>query len=1398
MPDDWPGLLPVKAKGQSDDWPGLTTPSSRATGNPGPASARPAARGAITGQQVPSGSVGGAGVGVSMDLPDISTPAGQKAKGIYRKAQTDEFTKRLADQWAEARRVKNREQAMAENIASEGKNDYGAMLTDLAHRAVRTFHAGVTTPITTGHLGNPTEESSYLFPQSMQNAQDAGPGLWPAVGRFANDLPTMGAMAFALKHPGTTIPGGQGIPAAQGGAQILDQFGAGVKEKVDKGDYGGAAFDLGLVGAGAALHGGVKTPDFLTRLKEGKSPKAPVEPTTPTEPNSVQAEFDNLLKAPVKATAKTIAKPKPTTTTRKAASGKTTVEGGPEAQAAASEVPTIAAKSKIPSKPAKTSTVSTKPDAVSAVEPIPVDAYPAAEKALIAAHDGGLISEGKGVGAVQSALKVGLPEATRMVDRFWVENAGRKPGGVAEYGASQTKTEVVPEKPKGAAVAKPTVPQIIKPKATAKAPSVVEPTSAPSSVPDILDGMDSVFVRRDTPAFAKLEKAGAEVASKMDAGGKPVSHPDMTPEQMKEFQSAYKANKKVQAAPPAVRSLADIAAERAGKAAQRKALIEQGKVKPLTAPQKAASDGLLREMKALDAEAASHPDTAKPAPDSTTVKPKSKGGRLFSGPGALFDNPDNEPLLQSDKAKAVAGKVSDAISGMMEAAKGTGRFHTSYTQGSKDVGNSVNKLAVIHDVAMAESEFAKRNVMGKLSDAQKDDLGRLIVSERLKATNPSHSQVLDPSEQSRIMSDPTILEAARTFASDVVPRVRDVSIGAGVKESSTKGKGPLFAHLVPVTEKSPITGESPRASVASRLRQKKSGFAQKATGTAEEYSTDLGHIIDVSFGRDMPKAALRDVYAKLKLAGLMKKTAEPGYKAIEIQQVPIAGKPGVYRTIKAWVPEGIATDIEDARNIGKLSPSRTEKVMQSYQRFTTGMALTGNPFEVAGHMHRQLSVLSKMPAENAHPLMRVAEPVLNMVTGGANLGTKGGSMARVMSRDWSTPEMQQLGRDIMESGGGTSRAFKKYTVSKIPGVGNVQSYVHDFLFGIPKGKGMGGWDMRVRGELEMIRRAVEKNKDPQRTRDFLNQVGQYTDKPSKSIDRLKWFNPFLASQLPMRVTEIKQGLGFTGLKPGTPTKAMATHFESVMRGGGSAIVGLFLANRYLSGHGDMDKGHWPTENRPGHEWDLDLGNGEYLKGSQMEPDAWRALNTVGIPGVIREKRLMGKGIPALDIGAQTGLQSLTGPLNVGQQIMEGSPAANVPLRMAGIAPYLTKKAGSRHLTLMDTGQIPPKGRSQLAENTIDALKSLNPLFEYIPTGGEDKSPGVPSWLAPLKRRYISSPSPGNTNTDKAIALKGAIKEKTADMLHQALQKARSGKANPPLPEWAKEYNRRSRQINVDR
>lgn len=668
------------------------------------------------------------------------------------------------------------------------------------------------------------------------------------------------------------------------------------------------------------------------------------------------------------------------------------------------------------------------------------------------------------------------------------------------------------------------------------------------------------------------------------------------------------------------------------------------------------------------------------------------------------------------KGGAGTGLAAGAVA---SEARGTGRFSASYEAAGRETGNAVNRLAVARDIASYEALQAKRNVFRGLTPKQISDLGDFLISERLKGYNPLHPQVLSDAESLRIASDPAIQRALKVHAQQVAPSILKARIDAGMNPNSAIGKSPYFVSLIS-DEHTTAPGGGPSASIASRLRRQRTRFANPASGTGEHYETDLGKIYDTSFHEVLPKAALRDVYKALAKEGKVSMEHKEGYKAIETDKIP-TDKPGEYRVVQRYVPEPVARDIEDARNIGSLAPDKAENFLHKTQRFFTGLALTGNPGEMLGHIHRQLTALAKTPPANASILSRIAEPAINAFSFGANLGTKGGALARLVQDDMSTPANQAIMRDIFNAGGGTSRAFRQYVVSKIPGLGRVQESAHDLLFSVPEGKGIKGFDMRIRVALEKIRREVEGNTDPQRIRDFSNQVGQYTDKPAKIIELLKKFNPYLATQLPMRATEMRQLIGGSGLKGGSTGQKAVLQMETLLRGTASTVVGFVVGNRVLSGK-------WPWENDPGHELDLNTGQKDkqgkpiYIRGNKMEPGTERALATLSVPTLAKEATA--KAPDYLSAGEVGGANAM---LN----LAAGDPRTNFLSSLIGKAPYLTKQPG-KPIDVLSVASKPPKGRKQGTQNLIDAIRSLNPALQAIPTGAKENLRGqadLGNWLA---------------------------------------------------------------------
>jgi hypothetical protein len=316
----------------------------------------------------------------------------------------------------------------------------------------------------------------------------------------------------------------------------------------------------------------------------------------------------------------------------------------------------------------------------------------------------------------------------------------------------------------------------------------------------------------------------------------------------------------------------------------------------------------------------------------------------------------------------------------------------------------------------------------------------------------------------------------------------------------------------------------------------------------------------------------------------------------------------------------------------------------------------------------------------------------------------------------------------IDAGGGSARAFEEYQ-AKIPVLRQIQGATQKLLFGIPKGHGVGGWDLRMRVQLEKIRRAVEGNTDPQRIREFANQIGQYTKKPDWLIEAVKKVNPYAATTLPMRLTELKQAVGTSGLKYRSIGRSLVGRGETLLRGVGGTLLALSTANYLLSGR-------WPWENDKGHEFDLNTGvrdkDGKrvYVKLRALAPTLSRPVNTLSLPELSRES---GARRP------QYGAAATIGPFNQAASLLSGGPLGNALITAGtGYAPYLTRIPG-RGTNFLDLASG-EKGQDGLMNDravraAMAAMRGINPVGGAFEPHGSYRVEATPFG-------YIERPLPG--------------------------------------------------------
>jgi hypothetical protein len=637
-----------------------------------------------------------------------------------------------------------------------------------------------------------------------------------------------------------------------------------------------------------------------------------------------------------------------------------------------------------------------------------------------------------------------------------------------------------------------------------------------------------------------------------------------------------------------------------------------------------------------------------------------------ASPETGFEFTETGEPMQGEQIPAA---TEEPILEPLQPVPGSGKFRRSY-QVDKELGDLMESIGAAPESGALKGEIAARNLLDELSPEQEGDLGRYLVSRRLKTLNPDHPQILSDAEAQRIESDPAIANALETYKSDIKPDVEALRKRAGLTEEAAAGKEPEFISLIPTTDELlPGTGTPSQAALLSR----KTRFAKQASGMAKEYDTNLANILRESYAEAMRKARVNDLYAAAKRKGLT--------ESENFDDLP----PGIANDLRAATER----EIQPSGAIGKLG--------RAYQRLTTGLALTANPAELVNHMRRQLNILAAKP-----PVGRGAARLEALAP---YFGPKAGAFARTVMDNMSHPENQAILQDIFDAGGGSARSFNQYKTN-VPGIRQLQNATHQLLFGVPKGRGVGGWDLRMRVQLEKIRRAVEGNRDPQRIREFANQIGQYGSHPDWIVKGLRTVNPYAATTLPMRLTELKQAVGTSGLKSASAAASLGRRAETLLRGTGGTLLGLASANYLLSGK-------YPWENDPGHEFDLNTGtrtkDGKtlYVKLRAIAPELSRPVSTVSAPELSRERTAK---------HPQYVSAALTGPANQALSLV-GGPGQNAALTaMTGKVPYFVKRPGQGP-ELLDVARLKKgetqQGTSRGLRQIRAAVGGINPVGELL-------------------------------------------------------------------------------------
>ena len=709
---------------------------------------------------------------------------------------------------------------------------------------------------------------------------------------------------------------------------------------------------------------------------------------------------------------------------------------------------------------------------------------------------------------------------------------------------------------------------------------------------------------------------------------------------------------------------------------------------------------------------------------------------------------------------SVDKSAGDALNELV-ASNASGRTYAHYTAQFVREGLTPAEYDKFMDYAFdrrARQIEASKTEAQQTLDAQGTDLGKTVAPPPAQQTllhpderevNTAQIKKLSDQEIADIEAHPKIGQAILRWQAGPQNYVKGLRLFTTPRMKLAETEGDFFMSLIAKRDAdgNPLREDAPKSTtsgpIGARQRLKGSRFARQATGTAQEYSRDLGEILTHSVADDLRKANLKQFYKNV----LQARDADGNRLAYtsgfgrdipkqityngKVHDVGIVeydfgkGRKGA-RTLSIGMPKEIADDLADATI---RLPARNSAIEASQKLAGNATALQlMTPQELTRHSWRIISTASTVPPVGEAIATRLLENAVPY------LGPKIGHIYRMWNTDMTDPANVRVLQRVMEANAGSDRpfsdAFSKSLMAKVPGLGKLAHISHDFLFSLPEGKGVKGFDLRTRVLMEKVREAAEGNADPKRTREFLNQFGQYTNKPDDVVEKLRYLNPFAATALPIQLTEARQLIGGSGLVAKTFGQSALWRAETLWRGAVGTILTHSLLNYLLSGH-------WPWENKDGHKFDLEAGKDTdgkalYIGGSSFAPSVTRPLRTIGAGDVLDDlKRTGGSGKFTQDAARDVGR-------GIGNNVMQdlNSPVTNAMMVTAtGKTASITRKG--------DFLQVSDKANRHNQENQqVNNLKAgaggLNPVIKAVLHSPKGTVPDIksPFWHTVQDSEYV--------------------------------------------------------------
>jgi hypothetical protein len=393
-----------------------------------------------------------------------------------------------------------------------------------------------------------------------------------------------------------------------------------------------------------------------------------------------------------------------------------------------------------------------------------------------------------------------------------------------------------------------------------------------------------------------------------------------------------------------------------------------------------------------------------------------------------------------------------------------------------------------------------------------------------------------------------------------------------------------FAQHAEAPRQGPIQADvGPQAGVRGP-RAQKAGSANRATGTGEEYSTDLTRVLKLDATEKIRKGRNNDVLRAVSNAGRRLEPGEaprPGYRSIAFDdKAGIVGEDGVNRF--EVTPE-VHTAVTKYHT-GTQRPGAAYRGLRKASDFATRLQISGMPVEATSHANTEVSIVAKVPGEKGFVNKALAlnpVPLPYAVKGDGKFfggygpiignGSKMAAAREMNAIDFTHPDTRALESRLADIG--AMRIEQPH--------GGWMNSAHHWLFG-PEG-------VDARARLVLARRYLQRvpNASDAALREFVNgKVGNYIPQNAAELPNFmakgSILSPFARFQTARIPTAIKTTFGESGL-PAKNAGQKALDVAKVMyRGPLGLPIGAAAATYLLTGKKQSD-------NEAGHALDIRTG-----------------------------------------------------------------------------------------------------------------------------------------------------------------------------------------------------------------